>query len=343
MSTVSESKPWCAMTSAVKAVGIDSHPLTAVSPRFHIVLRRFSRTVCSPFGRIRPGHCTAPRWHSSCGERRRGGPPRRSVMKALTIISLVAAALVALTGPAAAQIQLVNEADREFVSKAATGGTAEVELGRVATQRAVRPSVRSFAERMVADHGRANAELAALARRKGLDVPTALEPSQQAMRDRLSGLSGPDFDRAYMSEIVRDHTEDIALFERAAEISSDPDLKAWATRSLPMLRDHLALARQVNSEVVLGPVPAPAALPAALIIPWCQGAYAPAAGSNFGSCPPAVHRGAGRHRPALHPRARGGAAPDAAAALARLAGLDRRIPAAGPDVDRSGALRRRSG
>jgi len=208
-------------------------------------------------------------------------------MKVLTIISLVAAALVALTGPAAAQIQLVNEANREFVSKAATGGTAEVELGRVATQRAVRPSVRSFAERMVADHGRANAELAALARRKGLDVPTALEPSQQAMRDRLSGLSGPDFDRAYMSEIVRDHTEDIALFERAAEISSDPDLKAWATRSLPMLRDHLALARQVNSEVVLGPVPAPAALPAAVIIPWCQGAYAPAAGSNFGSCPPA--------------------------------------------------------
>jgi len=208
-------------------------------------------------------------------------------MKVLTIISLVAAALVALTGPAAAQIQLVNEADREFVSKAATGGTAEVELGRVATQRAVRPSVRSFAERMVADHGRANAELAALARRKGLEVPTALEPSQQAMRDRLSGLSGPDFDRAYMSEIVRAHTEDIALFERAAEISSDPDLKAWAARSLPMLRDHLALARQVNSEVVLGPVPAPAALPAALIIPWCQGAYAPAAGSNFGSCPPA--------------------------------------------------------
>ena len=183
-------------------------------------------------------------------------------MKALTVISLVAAALVALTGPAAAQIQLVNDADRDFVSKAASGGTAEVELGRVATQRAVRPSVRSFAERMVADHGRANAELAALARRKGLDVPTALEPSQQAMRDRLSGLSGPDFDRAYMSEMVRDHTEDIALFERAAETSSDPDLKAWAARSLPMLRDHLALARQVNSEVVLGPVPAPAAPPA---------------------------------------------------------------------------------
>ena len=205
-------------------------------------------------------------------------------MKALTIISIVAAALVALTGPAAAQVQLVSEQDREFVNKAATGGLAEVELGRIAAQRAARPSVRSFGERMVTDHGRSSEQLASLARSKGIEVPTALEPSQQAMRDRLSGLSGNDFDRDYMSEMVRDHTEDIALFERAAETSTDPDLKAWATRSLPMLREHLALARQVNSEVVLGPVPAPAALPAAAIIPWCQGAYAPAAGTNFGSC-----------------------------------------------------------
>ena len=205
-------------------------------------------------------------------------------MKALTIISIVAAALVALTGPAAAQVQLVSDQDREFVNKAATGGLAEVELGRIAAQRAARPSVRSFGERMVTDHGRSSEQLASLARSKGIEVPTALEPSQQAVRDRLSSLSGNDFDRDYMSEMVRDHTEDIALFERAAETSTDPDLKAWATRSLPMLREHLALARQVNSEVVLGPVPTPAALPAAAIIPWCQGAYAPAAGTNFGSC-----------------------------------------------------------
>jgi putative membrane protein len=205
-------------------------------------------------------------------------------MKALTIISIVAAALVALTGPAAAQVQLVSDQDRAFVNKAATGNLAEIELGRVAAQRAARPSVRSFGERMVTDHGRSNTELTSLARTKGIEVPTALEPSQQAMRDRLSALSGNDFDRAYMSEMVRDHTEDIALFERAAETSTDPELKAWAAQSLPMLREHLALARQVNSEVVLGPVPTPAALPAAAIIPWCEGAYAPAAGTNFGSC-----------------------------------------------------------
>src|SRR5256885_16102221 len=100
---------------------------------------------------------------------------------------------------------------------------------------------------MVTDHGRGNAELTTLARSKGIEVPTALEPSQQAMRDRLSGLSGNDFDRDYMSEMVRDHTEDIALFERAAGTSTDPDLKAWATRYMTMFREPLALVRRGNS------------------------------------------------------------------------------------------------
>jgi putative membrane protein len=205
-------------------------------------------------------------------------------MKALTVISFVAVALIALAVPAAAQVQL-NQADREFVNKAAIGNVAEVELGRVAVQRAARPSVKSFGERMVTDHGRAGAELTTLARSKGMDVSNTLDVSHTAMRDRLSGLSGADFDRAYMSEMVRDHTEDVAAFERAAQTAADADVKAYAERSLPMLREHLALARQVNSEVVLGPAPAAvAALPGAAVIPWCEGAYAPNAGTNFGTC-----------------------------------------------------------
>jgi putative membrane protein len=209
-------------------------------------------------------------------------------MKALTVITLFAAGLLVVTGPAAAQ--MLNDSDRQFVNTAAIGGVAEVELGRVAMLRAARPAVRSFGERMVADHGRGNAELATLARSKGMDVSPTLDTTHQAMRDRLSGLSGADFDRAYMSEMVRDHTEDVALFERAAQTATDPDIKAYAARSLPMLRDHLALARQINSEVVLGPAPivaVPAALPAAILTPWCEGAYAGSAGTNFGNCAPA--------------------------------------------------------
>jgi len=209
-------------------------------------------------------------------------------MKALTVFSFAVAALLAVSGPAAAQTQVVNDADRQFVNKAASDGVAEVELGQIATQRAARPSVRSFAQRMVTDHGRSNTELATLARSKSIELPAKVDASQQAMRDRLSALNGADFDRAYMSEMVRDHTEDVAMFERAAEVSTDPDIKAWAARSLPMLREHLALARQVNGEVAgLGTAVVPAAVPAAVLTPWCQGAYAPGAGTNFGNCAPA--------------------------------------------------------
>jgi putative membrane protein len=212
-------------------------------------------------------------------------------MKAVTAVSFIAAALLTFAGLAGAQG--LSDADREFVKKAAQGGVAEVELGNLATQRASRPVVREFGAKMVKDHGAANAELATLAQAKGVEVPPALDPTHQALRDRLSALQGAEFDRAYMQEMVKDHTQDVAEFEKASQTATDPDIRSWATAKLPTLREHLALARDVNSQVVLGPAPAPvvvtpAALPAAVVVPWCGGAYAPAAGSNFGTCVPVV-------------------------------------------------------
>ncbi|HEV8471963.1 MAG TPA: DUF4142 domain-containing protein [Methylomirabilota bacterium] len=208
-------------------------------------------------------------------------------MKALTTLAIAAAALVGLAGPAVAQIQ--SEQDREFVRKAVSGGLVEIELGQLAMDRAVNRAVRSYATRIVQDHNRATAELRALAQRRALAAPATLEASHQA-RERLAGLSGAAFDRAYLQEMLREHTQNIAEFERATQIVTDPELRAWAARTLPTLHEHLALARQVNTQVVLGPVsPAtlPAALPAAVVTPWCGGVYAPVAGSNFGTCAPA--------------------------------------------------------
>jgi putative membrane protein len=213
-------------------------------------------------------------------------------MKAVTALSLLAAALLTFAGLAGAQG--LSDADREFIKKAAIGGIAEVELGNLATQRASRPTVREFGAKMVKDHGAANAELATLAQTKGVQTPTALDAEHQALRDRLMALQGPDFDRAYMQEMVRDHTQDVAEFEKASQTASDPDVKAWAAGKLPILREHLALARDVNSQLVLGPAPAPvvvvapAAIPAAVVVPWCGGAHAPVGGTNFGTCPPVV-------------------------------------------------------
>ena len=208
-------------------------------------------------------------------------------MKAVTALSFIAAALLTFANVAGAQS--LSDADRQFIVQAAQGGVAEVELGNLATQRAARPVVKEFGAKMVKDHGAANAELATLARSKGMDVPTTLDVEHQAMRDRLMALGGADFDRAYMQEMVKDHTQDVAEFEKASQSASDTDLRNWAAAKLPTLREHLALARDINSQVVLGPAPAPAAIPAAVVVaPWCGGAYAPGGGTNFGTCPPVV-------------------------------------------------------
>lgn len=212
-------------------------------------------------------------------------------MKAVTALSFIAAALLTFAGLAGAQS--LSDADREFIKKAAEGGAVEVELGNLATQRASWPVVKEFGAKMVKDHGAANAELARLARAKGVDMPTTLDPAHQAVRDRLMALQGTDFDRAYMQEMVKDHTQDVAEFEKVSQTAADQDVRSWAAAKLPMLREHLALARDVNSQVVLGPTPAPvgvapAAIPAVVVAPWCGGAYAPVGGTNFGTCAPVV-------------------------------------------------------
>jgi putative membrane protein len=205
----------------------------------------------------------------------------------ISTIVIVVAAAVALWAPAASPQELT---DQQFVSLAATGGLAEVELGRLATQRASRASVQRFGERMVMDHGAMNAELAQLAARKGLRVPTTLDDGHRQDVDRLARLSGDDFDRAYMQHMVADHTKDVAHFERQAQTGTDPDLKALAASALPVLRQHLEMARNVNTQVVLGAPepPQPAASPmgraAVSAPPWCGGAYAPTGGTNFGAC-----------------------------------------------------------
>ena len=128
-----------------------------------------------------------------------------------------------------------------FVKEAAQGGMAEVELGKVAQSKSQDPKIKAFADRMVKDHGKANTELAEIAKGKGLDVPTSLDAKHQAMVKTLSGKSGAEFDAAYAQHMVKDHVEDIALFERATK-NSDSDLAAFAKKTLPTLKEHKQMA-----------------------------------------------------------------------------------------------------
>ena len=136
--------------------------------------------------------------------------------------------------------------DRKFVMEAAMGGMAEVELGRLATQKGTSDGVKAFGQRMVDDHSAANADLTTLASGKGMTLPTALDAKHRATMARLSKLSGAAFDRAYSRDMLADHVKDVAAFKRQSKVAHDADLKAFAAAKLPTLEEHLRMARELN-------------------------------------------------------------------------------------------------
>ena len=140
----------------------------------------------------------------------------------------------------------LSAADRRFLMKAASGGMAEVELGRMATQKGNSQSVKDFGQHMIDDHTKANQRLKDLASQKGVTLPSDMDSKDRAMVQRMSKLSGDQFDRAYMQHMTRDHREDIAEFQKEATAGSDPDIKAFANESLPTLQQHLQMAQSTG-------------------------------------------------------------------------------------------------
>lgn len=142
----------------------------------------------------------------------------------------------------------VKVADKNFLTHAAQGGEAEVELGRLAQEKAADAQVKSFGQRMETDHSKAGSELRALIAQKGLTIPGGLPPDALALKNRLDKLQGATFDQAYMRAMVDDHVKDVRAFEMAAK-STDPDIKGFAEKTLPTLHEHLKLAQDTYKAV----------------------------------------------------------------------------------------------
>jgi putative membrane protein len=139
----------------------------------------------------------------------------------------------------------LSSSDRKFVEKAAAGGLAEVELGQLATEKASSDEVKKFGQRMVDDHSKANDQLKQLASSKGIQLPQDLEAKDKAIKERLSKLSGEQFDHAYMSDMVKDHTKDVSEFRKESNAGKDPELKSFAAQTLPTLQEHLKQAQSI--------------------------------------------------------------------------------------------------
>jgi len=140
--------------------------------------------------------------------------------------------------------------DQKFIKEAAQGGMAEVMLGKMADEKGVHVEVRKFGEMMVNDHSRANKQLKELATEKGVRLPTEVGPQHKALAARLEKLSGSEFDRTYMQEMVKDHEKDVKEFQKEAESGRDVDIKKWASKTLPTLQMHLKMANETAAKLV---------------------------------------------------------------------------------------------
>lgn len=155
-------------------------------------------------------------------------------------------ALVIVATPAVAQDKKattqISGADRNFVMEAATGGHAEVALGKLAQKQGSSEAVKGFGQRMVTDHSKAGGELEAIASKLGIDAPKDAGKKEATVK-KLEALNGAQFDQAYAAQMVADHEATIALFETQAKSGQSSELKAFATKTLPTLREHLKMAR----------------------------------------------------------------------------------------------------
>lgn len=142
----------------------------------------------------------------------------------------------------------LTRADAAFIKRAAQNGLAEVESSQVALKKATKPQVKAFAQQMIDDHTRVNNELKALATAKGVEMPTKPALAQQAKLKLLSARDGDEFDAHYAEGMgVEAHEATLKLFKATAQDAKDPDIKAFAAKTVPALEHHLEMARDLNA------------------------------------------------------------------------------------------------
>jgi len=139
--------------------------------------------------------------------------------------------------------------ETNFIKDAAQGGLMEVQLGQLAQEKTGNEKVKEFGKRMEQDHSKANEELKKIASDKDVQLSNELDKKHKGKVDKLTKLSGADFDKQYMDAMVSDDKEDIKKFQRVADKGKDAELKQFARQTLPTLKEHLQLAESTVQQV----------------------------------------------------------------------------------------------
>jgi putative membrane protein len=158
------------------------------------------------------------------------------------ILAVVAIAAVVVAQPLRADEPKDNP-DTKFVKEANQISLAEIQLGKLAQQKSVNAAIKKYGEKLAQDHTRMNEELGALARKKNITLSKELDSSERQHVDRMSKMSGSEFERAFTKHMIDGHEKAIEKFEMAKKNGRDPDVRAWAEKRIETLKEHLEAAR----------------------------------------------------------------------------------------------------
>jgi len=165
--------------------------------------------------------------------------------------AILCAAVLALCLTASARDDKVKapESDQDFVNKASASDMAEINVSRIAVKSAKDDGVRKFAQKMIDDHSKTSKEMLEMVNKKRMTAPDRMDAEHDKIAKKLVSLSGSDFDKEYVDGQVKDHEMAVALFEAQSKDGKDEDLRAFAKKHLPHLREHLEMAQDLQKKL----------------------------------------------------------------------------------------------
>jgi putative membrane protein len=168
-----------------------------------------------------------------------------TLIVAAVLVAGASGSTSALGNDVSSTIPAVSAADSQFSSKAAASGLAEVQLGKLALEKSSNKNVKQLAQRMLDDHGKADNQLAIIAKQKDLALPAKPDADATKAYAKLDKKSGQAFDQAWSKVIIKDHQAAVKLFSSESSQGKDAELRKFAAATLPTLQAHLKSAQQI--------------------------------------------------------------------------------------------------
>lgn len=143
----------------------------------------------------------------------------------------------------------INDDISTFLTEAASSGMMEVEASKIASEKAMSANVKSFAGDMVNEHSKVNSELKSLADKKQVTIASSMSDDDKETIEKIANKTGKEFDEEYIDQMIKAHKDAIDAFDKAARESKDNDVKEWAAKTLPKLRNHLEKAEKLDQKL----------------------------------------------------------------------------------------------